>query len=156
MLASVVLDLSQSATMEASHEVADSVFTALRRVGKTHKRTVEHANFMVLKSPDVPSILVETAFISNPAEENRLRDSAWQRKIAQVIADGVQDYFYLSPPPGTYIAANRQPVRYRVVRGDTLGEIASRYRVSLYSLRRANGLDGDTIHVGSELLIPTT
>jgi N-acetylmuramoyl-L-alanine amidase len=156
MLASVLLDLSQSATMEASNEVADSVFTALRRVGKTHKRTVEHANFMVLKSPDVPSILVETAFISNPAEENRLRDPAWQRKIAQVIADGVQDYFYLSPPPGTYIAANRQPVRYRVVRGDTLGEIASRYRVSLYSLRRANGLDGDTIHVGSELLIPTT
>jgi N-acetylmuramoyl-L-alanine amidase len=136
--------------------VADSVFAALRSVGKTHKQHVEHANFMVLKSPDVPSILVETAFISNPAEEKRLRDPAWQRRIAQVISDGVQDYFYLSPPPGTYIAANRQPVRYRVVRGDTLGEIANRYRVSLYSLRRANGLSGDTIRVGAELLIPTT
>jgi N-acetylmuramoyl-L-alanine amidase len=156
MLASVLLDLSQSATMEASHAVADSVFAALRSVGKTHKQHVEHANFMVLKSPDVPSILVETAFISNPAEEKRLRDPAWQRRIAQVISDGVQDYFYLSPPPGTYIAANRQPVRYRVVRGDTLGEIANRYRVSLYSLRRANGLSGDTIRVGAELLIPTT
>jgi N-acetylmuramoyl-L-alanine amidase len=156
MLASVLLDLSQSATMEASNAVADSVFSALRRVGKTHKRRVEHANFMVLKSPDVPSILVETAFISNPSEEERLRDPAWQRKIAQVIGDGVQDYFYLSPPPGTFIAANRQPVRYRVVRGDTLGEIASRYRVSLYSLRRANGISGDTIRVGAELLIPTT
>jgi N-acetylmuramoyl-L-alanine amidase len=156
MLASVLLDLSQSATMEASNEVADSVFSALRRVGKTHKRHVEHANFMVLKSPDVPSILVETAFISNPSEEKRLKDPSWQRKIARVIGDGVQDYFYLSPPPGTYIAANRQPVRYRVVRGDTLGEIASRYRVSLYSLRRANGLSGDTIRIGTELLIPTT
>jgi N-acetylmuramoyl-L-alanine amidase len=156
MLASVLLDLSQSATMEASYAVAESVLASLQSVGKTHKHYVEHANFMVLKSPDVPSILVETAFISNPSEENRLKDPAWQRKLAKNIGDGVQDYFYLSPPPGTYIAANRQPVRHRVVRGDTLGEIANRYRVSLYSLRRANGLSGDTIRIGSELLIPTT
>jgi N-acetylmuramoyl-L-alanine amidase len=156
MLASVLLDLSQSATMEASHAVADSVFASLRGMGKTHKNHVEHANFMVLKSPDVPSILVETAFISNPSEEKRLKNPNWQRKIARTIADGVQDYFYLSPPPGTYIAANRQPVRHRVVRGDTLGGIANRYRVSLYSLRRANGLKSDTIRIGAELLIPTT
>ncbi|NNL04048.1 MAG: AMIN domain-containing protein [Xanthomonadales bacterium] len=156
MLASVLLDLSQSATMEASSAVADSVFSSLSHMGKTHKRHVEHANFAVLKSPDVPSILVETAFISNPSEEKRLRDKAWQRSMARTIADGVQDYFYLSSPPGTWIAANRQPVKYRVVRGDTLGEIAHRYRVSLYSLRRANGLNSDTIRVGAELLIPTT
>jgi len=156
MLASVLLDLSQSATMQASRSVADSVFTSLRGVGKTHRNQVEYANFMVLKSPDVPSILVETAFISNPTEEQKLRDPAWQRTVAKVIGDGVQDYFYLSPPPGTWIAANRQPVRYRVVSGDTLGDIANRYRVSLYSLRRANDLVGDTIHVGAELLIPTT
>ena len=156
MLASVLLDLSQSATMEASHAVADSVFSSLNRQGKMHKNHVEHANFMVLKSPDVPSILVETAFISNPSEEKRLKDPAWQRKIARTIANGVQDYFYLSPPPGTWIAANRQPVKYKVVRGDTLGEIANRYRVSLYALRRANDLRTDTIHIGTELLIPTT
>ena len=90
------------------------------------------------------------------AEEKRLKDPAWQKRVARTIADGVQDYFYLSPPPGTWIAANRQPVKYRVVSGDTLGEIAHRYRVSLYSLRRANGLTTDTIRVGSELLIPTT
>jgi len=156
MLASVLLDLSQSATLEASNSVAESVFASLRSVGKTHKNTVEYANFMVLKSPDVPSILVETAFISNPAEEQRLKDPSWQRKVARVIADGVQDYFYLSPPPGTWIAANRQPLRHHVVRGDTLGDIANRYRVSLYSLRRANGLDGDTIRIGTDLLIPTT
>ena len=156
MLASVLLDLSQSATMEASHAVADSVFGSLRVLGKTHKSHVEHANFMVLKSPDVPSILVETAFISNPAEEKRLNDPAWQRKTARAITDGIQNYFYMSPPPGTWIASNRQPVRYQVVHGDTLGEIANRYRVSLYSLRRVNQLKSDTIRVGSELLIPTT
>lgn len=156
MLASVLLDLSQSATMQASRAVADSVFSALHGVGKTHRNQVEYANFMVLKSPDVPSILVETGFISNPSEEQRLQDPAWQRKLAQVIGDGVQDYFFLSPPPGTWIAANRQPIRHRVVNGDTLGDIANRYRVSLYSLRQANGLDGDTIRVGSQLVIPTT
>jgi N-acetylmuramoyl-L-alanine amidase len=156
MLASVLLDLSQSATMEASNTVADSVFGSLRVLGKTHKNHVEHANFMVLKSPDVPSILVETAFISNPKEEKRLKDPAWQRKTARAITDGIQNYFYMSPPPGTWIASNRQPVRYRVVRGDTLGEIANRYRVSLYSLRRVNKLKTDNIRIGSELLIPTT
>ena len=125
-------------------------------LGKTHKSHVEHANFMVLKSPDVPSILVETAFISNPAEEKRLNDPRWQRKTARALTDGIQNYFYMSPPPGTYIAANRQPVRYRVVSGDTLGEIADRYRVSLYSLRRINALKTDNIRIGAELLIPTT
>jgi N-acetylmuramoyl-L-alanine amidase len=156
MLASVLLDLSQSATMEASNAVAENVFGSMRVLGKTHKNHVEHANFVVLKSPDVPSILVETAFISNPSEEKRLKDKAWQQRTARAITDGIQNYFYMSPPPGTWIAANRQPVRYRVVSGDTLGEIASRYRVSLYSLRRVNGLKTDKIRIGSELLIPTT
>jgi N-acetylmuramoyl-L-alanine amidase len=156
MLASVLLDLSQSATMEASNAVADSVFGSIRVLGNTHKNHVERANFMVLKSPDVPSILVETAFISNPSEEKRLKDPAWQRRTARAITDGIQNYFYMSPPPGTWIASNRQPVRYRVVSGDTLGEIASRYRVSLYSLRRVNGLKTDNIRIGAELLIPTT
>ena len=142
--------------MEASHAVADSVFSSLDRIGKTNKKHVEHDKIMVLKSTDEPSILVETAFISNPSEEKKLRDPSFQKKLARTIANGVQDYFYLSPPPGTWIAANRQPVRYKVVRGDTLGEIADRYRVSLYSLRRANDLRSDTIRVGSELLIPTT
>jgi len=117
---------------------------------------VERANFMVLKSPDVPSILVETAFISNPAEEKRLRDPRWQKRLAITLTRGIQAYFYLNPPPGTWLAANREPVRHRVVRGDTLGEIASRYRVSLYSIRRANQLKTDNIRIGAELLIPTT
>lgn len=156
MLASVLLDLSQSATMEASNLVAKNVFSSMRAVSKTHKNQVEHANFMVLKSPDVPSILVETAFISNPSEEKRLRDPAWQQKIASAIASGVQEYFYLSPPPGTWIAANRQPMRHRVVSGDTLGEIASRYQVTVHRLRYANNLKSDSIRVGSELVIPTT
>jgi N-acetylmuramoyl-L-alanine amidase len=76
--------------------------------------------------------------------------------MADAIARGVQDYFFLSPPPGTWIAANRQPMRHRVVPGDTLGDIAMRYQVSVYSIRRVNDLQGDVIRVGSELVIPTT
>ena len=156
MLASVLLDLSQSAAMEASNGVARTVIASMRQLSKSHKNHVEHANFVVLKSPDVPSILVETGFISNPAEEQRLQDPAWQKKMARAITDGISDYFYLSPPQGTWIAANRKQVHYRVVSGDTLGEIASRYRVSLYRLRLANNLKSDNIRIGAQLLIPTT
>jgi N-acetylmuramoyl-L-alanine amidase len=73
-LARVLLDLSQSATMKASDDVANHVLDAMKRLGKTHKPHVERANFVVLRSPDVPSMLVETAFISNPGEEKRLLD----------------------------------------------------------------------------------
>lgn len=156
VLASVLLDLSQSATMEASSSVANSIFRSMNSVGKMHKKHVESANFLVLKSPDVPSVLVETAFISNPNEEKKLRDPAHQSRLARAIADGVQDYFYLSPPPGTWIAANRKQLKYVVERGDTLGGIATRYRISLNRLRSANGIKGDVIHVGSTLVIPTT
>ncbi len=156
MLASVLLDLSQSATMEASNAVARSIFSSMDAIGKMHKNHVESANFLVLKSPDVPSVLVETAFISNPSEERKLLDPAHQARLADAIANGIQDYFYFSPPPGTWIAANRRQMKYVVVRGDTLGGIASRYQVSLNRLRKANNLKGDVIHIGSTLVIPTT
>jgi N-acetylmuramoyl-L-alanine amidase len=156
MLASVLLDLSQSATREASNKVAGDILGALKRTGKIHKNHVGRANFMVLKSPDVPSVLVETAFISNPGEEKRLTEKEFQLRMARAITRGVRDYFYNSPPPGTWIAANRGAAKYIVERGDTLGGIASRYSVSLSSLRNANKIRGDKLHVGRELVIPTS
>lgn len=158
MLASVLLDLSQSATMGASTQVADSILDSLKHVGKTHKNHVGRANFLVLKSPDVPSVLVETAFISNPAEEKKLSQKEFQQRMGRSIAQGIRDYFYRSPPPGTWIAANRSADRHVVARGDTLGGIATRYRVSLNSLRNANNIrgSGDTIFVGKELVIPSS
>lgn len=156
MLASVLLDLSQSATREASNKIADDILSALKRTGKTHKNSVGRASFVVLKSPDVPSVLVETAFISNPGEEKRLTQKEFQQRMAKAITLGVRNYFYTRPPPGTWIAANRTSGRYIVSSGDTLGGIASRYRVSLGSLRRANKIRGDKIHVGRELIIPAS
>ncbi|HVR81009.1 MAG TPA: N-acetylmuramoyl-L-alanine amidase [Luteimonas sp.] len=104
-LASVLLDLSQSATMKASEDMANQVLAGLKRLGKTHKGGVERANFVVLRSPDVPSMLVETAFISNPDEERRLNDPDQQRALARAVLDGVNAYFTRQPPPGTLYAA---------------------------------------------------
>jgi N-acetylmuramoyl-L-alanine amidase len=105
VLASVLLDVTQKEAVSNSVEAADAVLAALRRVGTVHGPRVRHAGFMVLKSPDIPSMLVETAFISNAADERRLRDPAHQQRIAQAIHAGVRDYFYEKPPPGTKIAA---------------------------------------------------
>lgn len=107
-LASVLLDLSQSATMKASEDMAGYVLSGLKQLGKTHKSEVERANFVVLRSPDVPSMLVETAFITNPDEERRLRDPAHQRRLATAILDGVNTYFTRQPPPGTLYAARAE------------------------------------------------
>ncbi|MFT5139176.1 MAG: N-acetylmuramoyl-L-alanine amidase [Lysobacterales bacterium] len=158
MLASVLLDLSQSATMEASNHVADSILGSLGHAGKTHKNHVGRANFMVLKSPDVPSVLVETAFISNPSEEKKLTQKDFQVRMGRAIAKGVRDYFHNSPPPGTWIAGHRVTDRHVVARGDTLGGIASRYQISLNRLRTVNNIrgSGNTIFVGKELVIPSS
>jgi len=155
-LAAVLLDLSQGATMEASSEAAGRVHAALKRLGKTHKKQIERAPFYVLRSPDVPSMLVETAFISNPTEEKRLKDPKHQRALASAILDGVRDYFHSRPPPGTWIAANAQPRSHIVSSGETLSAIAQQHQVSLQSLRQANAKRGDVVRVGEVLRIPTS
>lgn len=105
-LAAVLLDLQQGATLEASSNIAENVLRALSKIGTTHRGYIERANFVVLRSPDVPSILVETAFISNPSEEKRLNSPGEREKLASAILDGVRDYFRATPPPGTLFAAN--------------------------------------------------
>lgn len=114
-LAAVLLDLSQGATAEASDAVAKRVLHALARIGPTHRGYVEKANFVVLRSPDVPSILVETAFITNPVEEKRLKSPMQRQKLADAILDGVRDYFEATPPPGTLFAANTRRDKPRAV-----------------------------------------
>ena len=159
VLASVLLDLSQSATQHASLGAAAKVYRELGRVGKVHGRHVHQAGFMVLKSPDIPSILVETGFISNPGDERNLRDSKYQGRIASAIMNGVNKYFAAAPPPGTLLAERqkREGVKHVIVRGDTLSEIADRYRVSLAKLRKENRIRSDNhIQIGQVLVIPGT
>ena len=130
--------------------MAGHVHKNLATVGRMHSRRVQQAGFAVLKSPDVPSILVETAFITNPTEENNLRDPRHQEKVARAIMQGVRAYFADKPPPGTLLAHNKHVIRH----GETLSGIARRYQVGLHSLRRINGLGDDTLSVGAVLRIP--
>lgn len=104
-LASVLLDLSQSATQRASEEIAGQVLRGLADLGKTHRGEIDRANFVVLRSPDVPSMLVETAFISNPGEERKLNNPEYQRELARAVLNGIHTYFRRQPPPGTEYAA---------------------------------------------------
>ncbi len=156
VLASVLLDLSQTATIEASTTVASKVLKHLGEVNKLHKPYVEQAGFAVLKSPDIPSILVETAFISNPKEERKLKSTAHQKKLASAILSGVRSYFRKYPPPGTTLALRSAGEKYVIKQGDTLSTIARRYRVRMDELRHSNGLQDDFLRVGDVLLIPGT
>jgi len=149
LLASVLLDLSQTASLEGSLEVANTVLSGLKRVGYVHKKHVESAGFVVLKSPDIPSILVETAFISNPDEERKLRNPRHQTKLAKAMLVGIRDYFRRNPLPGSTLQQ-----QHIVSRGDTLSTIAQRYQVSMLDLKKYNNLNNNMLKIGEVLTIP--
>ena len=158
-LASVLMDLSQNATISASMKVGKEILAELSKIGRVHKSKVQQANFAMLRSPDVPSILVETAFITNPSEERKLRDAAHQEALAAAVLTGIKRYFSVNPPPDTYFAklereAPVRSVRHVIARGDTLSEIAERYNVRVSALRSANALSSDRVRIGQVLTIP--
>lgn len=163
MLAGVLLDLSMTASLSSSLNVGQKVLSNMGGITPLHKRRVEQAGFMVLKSPDIPSILVETGFISNPNEARKLHTASHQQALARSITSGVKQFFHENPPPGTYVAWLRDegkiaagPREHVVARGESLALIAQRYQISLASLRSANKLNGDVIKVGQTLQIPAT
>jgi N-acetylmuramoyl-L-alanine amidase len=155
-LLKAILEVSMDANREQSIEVGERVLDRLGGITKLHKKRVEQAGFLVLKSPDVPSILVETGFISNPAEASRLASSNFQEKVADAIFNGVLTYMGSRAPEGTLIAWRREQggQRYTISRGDTLSGIAVRYGTSARRIKEANGLSGDRIKVGQVITIP--
>lgn len=162
-LAGVLLDLSMTATMSSSLNVGQKVLGHMSRVTSLHKRRVEQAGFMVLKSPDIPSILVETGFISNNSEVQKLHSTAHQQALAKAITAGVRQFFVQNPPPRSYFASLRDkgqlpsgPREHIVGRGESLSLIAQRYQVSMASVRSANNLKSDTLRAGQVLNIPAT
>lgn len=159
VLAGVLVDLSMTATLSNSLDVGERVLLEMGKITKLHKRQVEQAGFAVLKSPDVPSILVETGFISNPQEAEKLNTNSYRKYLAAAIFRGISSYFYDVPPAGSYVAwakANgMQSRQYTIARGDTLSDIAKRYNISLKQLLEHNGLqDKVVIKVGQRLDIP--
>ena len=158
VLKSVLVDLSQTATIDASIDLADDILIELSKVGNVLRDDVEQAGFAVLKSPDIPSVLVETAFISNPAEEKRLKTASHQQKLAVAILKGLRKYSKDHVPANAILASTSTPIplaTYTIKRGDTLSGIAVRHQVSLTDLRKVNGLRSDVLRVGQVLTIPS-
>lgn len=153
-LASVLLDLSQTATLDASFELGEKIIGELSSLGPVHRGQVQQAPFAVLKSPDLPSILVETAFISNPEEERRLKDGRHQQALARALLRGIKGYFRERLPEHGLMAGG--PVEHVIQRGETLSHIASRYQTSVAQLRHFNQLESDRVRAGEILRIPVS
>jgi N-acetylmuramoyl-L-alanine amidase len=159
MLAQVLLDLSHNRTMQDSLSLGEDILTELQRVGPVHLRNVAQAGFAVLKSPDIPSVLVETAFISNPSEEKKLRSSAYQEKLAASMFRGIQRFLKRAPqtspvPVQAAISSSELPREHVVRKGDTLVSIARKYDIHIDALRFINNLWDADLPVGLRLRIP--
>lgn len=156
MIRSVLIDLSQTATIGASLNVGEQVLASLAKITTLHNDKVEQARFVVLKSPDIPSILVETGFISNPQEEKQLTSSRYQRRLASAIFTGIKRYFEQSPPPGTKLELVSLGTHYHVQKGDTIIGISRRFHIKPVLLKKANRLHSNNLRVGQKLVIPAS
>lgn len=163
MLAGVLLDLSMTASLSSSLDVGQKVLSNMGRITPLHKKRVEQAGFMVLKSPDMPSILVETGFISNPNESTKLANRSHQQALARSIHSGIRQFFQQNPPPGSYVAWLRDsgklaigPREHVVRSGESVSLLAQRYQISPAQLRSANNLKSDALKIGQILTVPAT
>ncbi|WP_276782777.1 N-acetylmuramoyl-L-alanine amidase [Thalassolituus oleivorans] len=159
-LAMTLLDLSMTHKRDASARAGRSILSQMGAITKLHKAGVEEAAFVVLKAPDIPALLVETGFISNPGEAKKLADRNFQKRMAKAIFTGIKQYFETYPPTGTLLAAKRnaasQFVSYTIRPGDTLSELASRSGMDIQELRQLNGLNSDQLKIGQRIKIPSS
>jgi N-acetylmuramoyl-L-alanine amidase len=166
-VAMTLLDLSMTATRGSSLSVGKSILKRMDRISRLHKKEVGEAAFMVLKAPDIPALLIETGFISNPGEAKKLATSSYQKKMAREIFIGLTQYFDDEPPEGSYIAWQKQSggtnsansnatIRYTIQRGDTLSHIAKKHKVSISDIRRLNGIKDNRIQVGQKITLPAS
>ena len=155
LLRSVLIDLSQTATIGDSLELGDGVLKEMGKITALHNDKAEQARFVVLKSPDIPSILIETGFISNPSEELKLRDPKYRKKLAKAIFTGIKNYFWQYPPAHTLLAEERRAKEYKIAREDSLSAIAQQFHISVRDLKHFNKLSSNAIRVGQTLRIPS-
>ncbi len=166
VLQKVLVDLSMTNTISESVNLGGRVLKELAKVGRLHSKRVEQASFVVLKSPDIPSILVETGFITNLAEEKKLRTSKYQKKIANAIHRALGEYYEQTPyyNQATYSSPNIAsssgtrtsgiPKWHTIKRGDSLSSIAHKYGTTVAELKRINRLKRDTAILGKKLKLP--
>ncbi|PKY10698.1 N-acetylmuramoyl-L-alanine amidase [Acidithiobacillus marinus] len=150
MLNEVLINMTQTAAMNAAAAAADVMIRGLAGIEGLHNAAVQHANFVVLRAPDVPSMLVETAFISNPQEEQRLRDPEFRQDLAQSMHDAIVAHFVKAPPSGSCWSAANHVLGHH----ETLTEVARRYGLSVKALRLANNLAQGEEPAGTHLRVP--
>lgn len=152
---SVLLDLQMENSITESTKVANIVHSAMSKVvPRMHKKHVEENSLLVLKNPDIPSILVELGFITNPEEEALMKTASYRQKLARGVGDGIVDYFKKHAPDGTLFAARYRQNIYHVQRGDSLIKVAKRFNVSVRDLKDANKLSTNVVKIGQKLVIP--
>ena len=156
-LAETILGLSMDHSMATSHDLGNKVIEELKAVTSLHKRKPQAASLAVLTSPDIPSILVEVGFISNPQEEKNLNWSEYRERLAKAMFNAAKRYFKQVPPDGTMWAAEKAENRtHRVRSGESLSLLAQRYNVRVSSIKAANNLRNDVVRIGQVLTIPST
>ena len=162
-LAQTILDLSWDNSRSEGYSIGEEVLAQIGRVARLHKAKPVHASLAVLKAPDIPSLLIETGFISNHLEEKQLASRAYQRQIATAIFRGVRGYYAENPPEGTRIASEPTPskngagsIRHVVRNGESLSGLAQRYGVSKRKLRDHNSLKSEQLLIGQVLYIPAS
>ncbi|GAA5215632.1 N-acetylmuramoyl-L-alanine amidase [Corallincola platygyrae] len=154
-LTQTLLDMSMDNSRATGFEVSKDILHYMGKVTKLHKKEPVSASLAVLKSPDIPSLLIETGFISNPQEEKLLNTKSHQQKLAQAIFNGVHRYFRNTPPEGTLFAA-LNPRTHTVKSGESLSVLAQRYNTSVTQLKKTNKLKSDMLRIGQVLTIPST
>lgn len=152
-LAITLADMKKEYTMASSYEFAEHVIKQLKKVTRLHKKRPEGLSLAVLKSSDIPSVLIETGFISNHKEERNLNSSAHQQKLAKAIFNSVDNYFSNNAPDGTYYASVSYK-QHKVSRGESLSVVAQRYNVSVGQLKSVNNLRSNVVRIGQTLKIP--
>ncbi|WP_334019728.1 N-acetylmuramoyl-L-alanine amidase [Alteromonas sp. S015] len=156
-LTETILGLSMDHSMATSHDLGNKVVEELKQVTSLHKRKPQAASFAVLTAPDIPSILVEVGFISNPQEEKNLNWSKYRERLANAMFNATKRYFKQVPPDGTLWAQEKANNRTHKVRsGESLSLLAQRYNVKVSSIKAANDLSSDVVRVGQVLNIPRT
>mgnify|MGYP003572776200 FL=1 len=154
MVKEVLFDLSLTGNIQSSLDIGDEILKQIKHVNRVHKKQVQQAGFAVLKAPNIPSVLLEAAFISNPREEKNLKSSAHQKKVANAVSKGVANYFARKAPPGTWLSASA--AEYKVRSGDTLDSIAKKYKTSIENLRARNAMYTSSLNAGQVLKIPVS
>ena len=156
-LAETILGLSMDHSMSTSYDLSKKVISELKGITRLHKRAPQAASFAVLTAPDIPSILVEVGFISNPQEEKNLNWSKYRQQLADALLSATKRYFQQTPPDGTLWASIKSESRTHKVRsGESLSLLAQRYNVKVSSIKAANNLNGDMVRIGQVLTIPST